>query len=418
MVVRGGKRLPLYETVVAANPPRAIVIRENQHAPTPALRPGDREWSAWLPASSAPFPAVARAPGDAINVLFSSGTTGEPKAVPWTQTTPIKAAMDAHFHQNVQAGDVLVWPTSLGWMMGPWLLFAGLLNRASIGLFYDAPTSRRFGQFVQDAGVTMLGVVPSLVKGWRASRCMEGLNWSNLKVFSSTGECSSADDMRYLMALAPGRPIIEYCGGTELGGGYLTSVVTRPCPPALFNTPALSTDLVILDEAGSPSDNGELFLNPPSLGFSTRLLNADHHQIYFSGVPGGSLTLRRHGDQVECLPGGFYRAHGRVDDTMNLGGIKVSSAEIERVVLGCAGIREAAAVAVAPPGGGPSLLVLFVVVNSPVSREALLQELQQLIKCRLNPLFKIHDVVVVDTLPRTASNKVMRRMLRKQYHLS
>jgi acetyl-CoA synthetase len=415
--VRAGKRLPLYETVGAANPPRTVVVRENKESSAVALRAGDLDWSDWLSHSSVPFPAVPRRPGDTINILFSSGTTGEPKAIPWTQTTPIKAAMDAHFHQNVQAGDVLVWPTNLGWMMGPWLIFASLINRATIGLFYEAPTGRLFGQFVQDAGVTMLGVVPSLVKTWRASRCMEGLDWSKLKAFSSTGECSSADDMRYLMTLAPGRPVIEYCGGTELGGGYLTSVVTLPCPAGLFNTPALGTEFVILDEAGRPSDNGELFLIPPSLGFSTRLINGDHHEVYFAGAPSGPPMLRRHGDQVERLPDGFYRAHGRVDDTMNLGGIKVSSAEIERIALVCAGVREAAAVAVPPPDGGPSLLVLFVVAG-PAAREELRRELQQLLKRRLNPLFKIHDVVVVDALPRTASNKVMRRLLRTQYHFA
>src|SRR5262249_41062488 len=155
-----------------------------------ALRPGDVAWSDWLPPSSAAFLAVPRKPDDPINVLFSSGTTGEPKAIPWTHSTPIKAAMDAHFHHNVRAGDVLVWPTNRGWMMGPWLIFASLINRATIGLYYDAPTGRAFGQFVQDSGATMLGVVPSLVKTWRASKCMEGLDWSKLKVFSSTGECS------------------------------------------------------------------------------------------------------------------------------------------------------------------------------------------------------------------------------------
>ena len=113
-----------------------------------------------------PLPTIRCAtPDDPINILFSSGTTGEPKAIPWTQTTPIKCAADAHFHQDVQPGDVLVWPTNLGWMMGPWLIFASLINRATMGAL---STARRraatFGRFVQDAEATMLGVVPSLVQ--------------------------------------------------------------------------------------------------------------------------------------------------------------------------------------------------------------------------------------------------------------
>ena len=75
---------------------------------------------------------------------------------------------------------------------------------------------------------------------------------------------------------------------------------------------------------------GELALAAPALGISQHLLNKDHGQAYYSGmpsVPGGAWFLRRHGDEFERLPGGAYRALGRVDDTMNLGGIKVSSGE-------------------------------------------------------------------------------------------
>jgi acetyl-CoA synthetase len=106
-----------------------------------------------------------------------------------------------------------------------------------------------------------------------------------------------------------------------------------------------------------------------------------------------------------------------VDDTMNLGGIKVSSAELERAVAGVGGVVETAAVAVPPPGGGASLLVVFAVLEEegapPV--EELKKAMQGEIRAKLNPLFKIHEVLAVDALPRTASNKVMRRVLRRRY---
>jgi acetyl-CoA synthetase len=106
-----------------------------------------------------------------------------------------------------------------------------------------------------------------------------------------------------------------------------------------------------------------------------------------------------------------------VDDTMNLGGIKVSSAEIERVVKTSADVQDVAAVAVPPAGGGPSQLVIFAVPAQAggASREELLARMQQALRRELNPLFKIHDVVLIDALPRTASNKVMRRVLRERF---
>ncbi len=416
VALRGGKALPLYAHLIEAGAPPAIALPARGRVSLP-LRAGDCNWREFLENEGRVAP-VPREPHDPLNILFSSGTTGEPKVIPWTQTTPIKCAADAHFHQNVQRGDVLVWPTNIGWMMGPWLIFASLLNKATIGLYYGVPTGREFCRFVQKAKTTMLGVVPSLVKAWRNADCTQGLDWSSIKVFSSTGECSTADDMRWLMSRGGGQPVIEYCGGTEIGGGYITGTVTRPCVPGTFNTPALGLDFVILDENGMLADNGELFIVPPSIGLSTALLNQDHHEAYFADTPRGpdGEMLRRHGDQMEKLSGGYWRGHGRADDTMNLGGIKVSSAEIERTLQSVPHILETAAVAVSP-NGGPSLLVVYAVCSSEqtMNKDELATVMQGAIKCELNPLFKIHDVVFVGALPRTASNKVMRRVLRDQY---
>ncbi len=416
VMVRGGKALPLYANLVEADAPSAIILPDKDRVSLP-LRSGDCTWSDFLQDAGG-FEAVIRGPLDPINILFSSGTTGDPKAIPWTQTTPIKCAADAHFHQDIHPGDVLVWPTNIGWMMGPWLIFASLINRATMGLYYGAPTGSEFGRFVQQTKATMLGLVPSLVRSWRNSGCMQGVDWSAIKVFSSTGESSHPEEMRWLMELAGGRPVIEYCGGTEIGGAYITGTVTRPCVPGTFNTPALGLDVVILDKTRKPADRGELFIIPPSIGLSTTLLNQDHHDVYFADAPTGPRgeILRRHGDQMEKLPGGYWRAQGRADDTMNLGGIKVSSAEIERVLQSVPHVTETAAVAVSP-GGGPSQLIIYAVCSpsQTLGREDLLAAMQQTIKRDLNPLFKIHDLVLVDTLPRTASNKVMRRVLRDQY---
>ena len=422
VMIRNGKTLPLYANAIEAGAPVAIVIPALDGAAVSVpLRRGDCKWDVFLK-SDAPFETTLCAPEDTMNILFSSGTTGEPKAIPWTHTTPLKCATDAHFHQNIQPGDVLVWPTNLGWMMGPWLIFASLINRATLGLYCGAPSGRELGVFVQEAKATMLGVVPSLVKTWRNTGCMQGIDWTALKLFSSTGECSSADDMRWLMQQAGGRPVIEYCGGTEIGGAYLTGTLVQPCAASTFTTPTLGLDIVILDESGQPASSGELFIVPPSIGLSTTLLNQDHHEVYFAGAPNGTggRILRRHGDQVQRLPCGRWRAHGRTDDTMNLGGIKVASAEIERVLQGVASVSETAAIAVLPPDGGPSQLVIYAVCTDvrDAGKDGLAAAMQSAIKQELNPLFKIHDLVLLEKLPRTSSNKVMRRELRSLYSVS
>ena len=165
------------------------------------------------------------------------------------------------------------------------------------------------------------------------------------------------------MSRAGYKPVIEYCGGTEIGGGYITGTVVQHAAPATFSTPALGSDLAILDEEGRPADRGEVFLIPPSMGLSLKMLNRDHHAEYYANAPQGpqGQLLRRHGDQMQRLANGYFRAHGRADDCMNLGGIKVSSLQIEEVVGGVEGVRETAAVAVSPPAGGPSMLVVYAV---------------------------------------------------------
>ncbi len=414
VIHRGGRTLPMYEKVCAAGLQRRIVVSTAEGI---ELESGDVWWNDFL-GEDGPFEPHIVGPDTHSNVLFSSGTTGAPKAIPWTHLTPLKAAMDGHLHHDIAPGDVVAWPTNLGWMMGPWLIYASLVSGATMALHDDAPTGRDFGAFVATAGVTMLGVVPSLVAAWRATGCMEGLDWSRVRRFSSTGEASNAGDMRYLMSIPGNAPVIEYCGGTEIGGGYITGTLVQPAVPATFTTPALGLGVRILDETGRESDDGELFLIPPSIGLSTELLNRDHDEVYYAGVPRwGDVQLRRHGDHFTRLGGGHYRAQGRIDDTMNLGGIKVSSAELERVVGSVAGVAAVAAVAVPPPDGGPDRLVIFAVAEPGVTAApaAWHDEMQTAIKRDLNPLFRIHDVRVIDALPRTASAKVMRRKLRADY---
>uniref|UniRef100_A0A0D2ZTY6 AMP-dependent synthetase/ligase domain-containing protein n=1 Tax=Brassica oleracea var. oleracea TaxID=109376 RepID=A0A0D2ZTY6_BRAOL len=88
--------------------------------------------------------AVEKPAGACTNILFSSGTTGEPQAIPWTNNSPLKSAADAWCHMDVHQGDVVAWPTNLGWMMGPWLVYASLINGACMALYNGSPLGPAF----------------------------------------------------------------------------------------------------------------------------------------------------------------------------------------------------------------------------------------------------------------------------------
>jgi acetyl-CoA synthetase len=417
IIKRDAKQFPLYEKIIAAEAPFTIVL-PCEHSIDIPLRPNDITWKTFL-ISDSELKIASCDPMAHCNILFSSGTTGTPIAIPWNHTTAIKAAADAYLHHNIQSDDVIAWPTSLGWMMGPWLVFAGFINQATIALYTHAPQTKQFGEFIQNAQVTILGVVPSLIAHWRQTQCMQGLNWNAIKLFSSSGECSNPEDMLYLMSLANYKPIIEYCGGTEIGGAYISSTVCEKNYPSLFTTPTMGLDFILIDKNGQPADQGEVALIPPSMGLSNELLNANHHDVYFENMTRLKKypILRRHGDYLRRINNGLYLALGRVDDTMNMGGIKISSAEIERTLIGIPGITESAAIAVTLTQQGPSSLVIFAAIGDhpPLSKDIIKTDMQARINQHLNPLFKIHDIVFIPELPKTASNKIIRRMLRDYY---
>lgn len=223
VVHRTAKDLPLFERVLQFGDfAKVIVLPANgvdlNASVIPLMRPGiDFSWNTFICGASSEYEAVICDADHICNILFSSGTTGEPKAIPWTHATPLKCAIDGFLHQNIKIGEVVAWPTNLGWMMGPWLLFQ-LINGASIALFVGITSTDLFCKFVENAKISMLGVVPSLVKSWYSLDATKSSNWSCVTRFSSSGEASDPNAMLWLMSRANYAPIIEYCGGTEVAG--------------------------------------------------------------------------------------------------------------------------------------------------------------------------------------------------------
>ncbi|XP_058750149.1 probable CoA ligase CCL12 isoform X2 [Vicia villosa] len=424
----GGRKIPLYSRVIEAAECKVIALPVIGDDVAVQLREQDLSWKDFLSSGSKnsrsdDYSPVYQSIDTVTNILFSSGTTGDPKAIPWTQLAPIRSAADGWASIDVQVGDVYCWPTNLGWVIGPTVLYHCFLTGATLALYHGSPQGRGFGKFVQDAGVTILGTVPSLVKSWKSTQCMEGLDWTKIKLFCSTGETSNVDDDLWLSSKSYYNPIIELCGGTELASSYITGSPLQPQAFGAFSTASMTTGIVILDENGVPYPEnvpcvGEVGLFPLSLGASDRLLNADHDEVYFKGMPVyKGKVLRRHGDIIKRMVGGYIIVQGRADDTMNLGGIKTSSVEIERVcdrADEC--ILETAAVGVATANRGPEQLVIFVVLKKGYNSnaETLRMKFSKAIQSNLNPLFKVSVVKIVPEFPRTSSNKILRRVMRDQ----
>ena len=420
------KKINVLTKVLEANPEK-IILQTSEITDATSIRnnAADVLLSDLLKSSAPAVTPYYHSSSDTISILFSSGTTKEPKALPWKATTPIKCAADGKLLQDIHEGDVVTWTSGMGWMMAPWLIFASLLNKASIAIYSGAYSKKEFIDFTIQTKVTVLGTIPSVVKSWRAQNFAKIPNW-NIRVFSSTGEPSDMDDYLYLLFMNDFKaPIIEYCGGTEIGGGYISSVVVLPNALSYFNTAAPGSQFILVNEnkeVVSNSGAGEVFIIPPSIGLSQQLLNKNHHEEYYTELPSikGYPQLRKHGDgfhvqQTDDIS--YYKSIGRTDDSMNLGGIKISSIELETVVNKHPAVFESAAIASQDKNGGPEKLILIIHPNITITDVATLQnELQKMIQKELNPLFKISSIHFKENFPRTASNKLMRKELRKEYH--
>ena len=408
-VARGDRFIGLYERLEILD--FKFVVHRNEAQCI--LSEGDIDWLDFL-GEAKEVASQKMASNEMMTLLFSSGTTGVPKAIPWTHTTPIKSASDGFFHHDIHAGEVVAWPTSLGWMMGPWLIFATLINKGTIAVYEGSPSELGFLSFVKKSQVSILGLVPAIISAWRRLDSDVAQYLQAIRLFSTTGEASNREDVIWLMGQSGGKPMIEYCGGTEIGGGYVTGSLLQPQKAACFSTPALGSVFCVLDENGEKTDEGELFLYPYSLGLSEVLLNSDHEEVYFKDVAKfDGVQLRRHGDCVRLQQDGFIQARGRADDTMNLSGIKVSPVVFEELIVQLDEIAECAAVS-QRASSGEELTVFYRVSEGFEDAElkGLRKKINQLIGERLNPFFKVNTLVRLSELPRTASNKVMRRKLR------
>ncbi|CAH9142868.1 unnamed protein product [Cuscuta epithymum] len=98
----------------------------------------------------------------------------------------------------------------------------------------------------------MLGVIPSIVRTWKTTNCTSGFDWSTIRCFGSSGEASSVDEYLWLMGRARYKPVIEYCGGTEIGGGFVTGSLLQAQSLAAFSTAAIGCSLYIIGKDGFP----------------------------------------------------------------------------------------------------------------------------------------------------------------------
>jgi len=409
--------------IAATNVPtlRHIVVFRRGDAVVP-MTPGRDFWSTDIDAAAGD--ALDLVPAEhPLMIIYTSGTTGRPKGTVHTHCGfSAKMALDIELCLDVGPEDRLLWMTDMGWLVGPMLAVGALQAGATLVLTEgtpDWPGADRIWDIVAKHRVTALGLAPTVVRALMQHGTEPVLrhDLSSLTRTFSTGEPWTPDAWEWFFDVVCKRriPILNYSGGTEVGGAIVTGTLLHPLKPCSFGgaVPGMGAD--IADDAGqsvADGEVGELLLRTPSIGNTRGLWNDSERYIetYWSKIEG----LWVHGDFAKKDADGFWYILGRSDDTIKVAGKRIGPTEVEALVLATGLAAEASAIAVPDPVKGAAV-VCVCVAKSPNGAAYVIDTLSTAVVDGLGPAFRPKEILLVAELPKTRNMKVMRRVVRAAY---
>jgi acetoacetyl-CoA synthetase len=348
-------------------------------------------------------------------VLYSSGTTGLPKAIVHGHGGILLEHLKTlHLHADLQPGDRFFWFTTTGWMMWNFLV-GGLLTEASIVLYDGSPAHPDLGtlwSLAEDAGITCFGTSASYLAACAKADVVprEDRELAGLASLGSTGSPLAPEGFDWVYdRLGPDLWLFSTSGGTDLCTAFVGGVPTLPVYRGELQARSLGAKVEAWDANGTSLVNevGELVLTEPMPSMPLRFWGDEdgsrYRASYFETFPG----VWRHGDWIEITDRGTAVITGRSDATINRGGIRMGTAEIYAAVLALDDVVDALVVDLPRPGT-QGYMPLFVVLRDGLALDV---ELVALIRARIvedcSPRHVPDEVREIAEVPRTLSGKVL-----------
>jgi acetyl-CoA synthetase len=399
-----------------------IVARRNGLAiDTPMQKGRDLWWDDAVGDGHDSIVTVEMQAEDPAILLYTSGTTGEPKGCVWTHIGFIGSMVtrDMIICGDFKPSDRFFFFSDMGWMVGAMCAcipsFAGGSLLIAEGT-PDYPDTGRFWRLIAEHEVTYLGVSPTIVRSlMRYGLEVESYDLSSLRMTASGGEAWTAAPWLWFFEHVCKKtiPIINISGGTEVGGCIFTGTPNHPMNPGSFSRPALGVGADIVDMTGQRVPDGtvgELVLRHSSIGLTKSLWKADARYIesYWSTLPG----LWVHGDFAMRGEDGLYYILGRSDDTIKISGKRTGPSELEGILIATGKLAEAAVFGIPHPVKGSAIVCACVPMPGVEGDNGLASQLSAAIVAGMGTSYRPETILFVDDLPRTRNLKIMRRVLR------
>ncbi|MFC1905229.1 acetate--CoA ligase [Chloroflexota bacterium] len=361
---------------------------------------------------------------DPLFILYTSGSTGKPKGVLHTQAGYILYAyLTFKWIFDVKDEDTYWCTADIGWVTGHSYIAYGPLSFGATSLMFEGvpnyPQPDRFWEIIEKYMVNIFYTAPTALR----AIMREGDDWpakhdlSSLRILGSVGEPINPEAwMWYYNTIGKSKcPIVDTYWQTETGGIIITPLAGAiPTKPGSASLPFFGVVPAILNEDGIPTrvnEGGYLVVKRPWPGLMRQVYGNPERfkNTYFVQFPGMYST----GDGARIDKDGFYWLMGRIDDVINVSGHRIGTAEVESTLVSHPKVAEAAVVGMPHEIKGQGIYAYVTLKADVPKSDDLKKELIAHVRKQIGPIATPDKIQFADSLPKTRSGKIMRRILTK-----